>query len=269
VRISRYRRRKDAWGNRARSFSGTLHVVASWSHSASSAAREVFLTTRRLEKHPKHDVVSSSTVSTTDGEETGGGVGAGVDGVTSASAALDSARSLARALAAQRSSGRATRGCSSVVVAVVSVGVIGGDGMSWRRASSRVVVVIVDVGVSGKFNARGVGGARSSAEGATNSKLSSPSFAPSFASSRTISSIALNSFGINRSLIVARSAFAVVGVVVFFAPFVSPPDFFTDAGAASPRLRTDACALTLCARTRAPYASYASNASVPFFATYE
>jgi hypothetical protein len=27
--------------------------------------------------------------------------------------------------------------------------------------------------------------------------------------------------------------------------------------------------LTLCARTRAPYASYASNASVPFFATYE
>ena len=188
------------------------------------------------------------------------------DGGTSASAArsaaLDSAASLARALAAQRSSDRAPRGRSSVVA-----GDVNGDGASSRRASPRVVVV-VDVGVSGKFNARGVGGARSSAAGAANSKLSSPSFAPSFASPRAISSIALNSFGINRSLIVARSALVVV-VGVFFVPFVSSPDFFAGAGAASPRRRTEACALTLCARTRAAYASYASNAPIPFFATYE
>ena len=131
-----------------------------------------------------------------------------------------------------------------------------------------VVVVVVDpsvrssfvraTGVSRNDSARGVAGARASAVAGANSKLASASSVGVAAGVRRLFSLtALSSFGTNRSLIVSRS----------LTDALPSPGRFKGV-APSPRRRTDACALTRCASTRAAYASYSSNAADPFFATY-
>ena len=172
-----------------------------------------------------------------------------------------SARSLARARAAHRSRERARErraGASAaggvdsafVVVVVVVVVVDRSVGSSVVRGD----------GVSGNESARGVAGARASAVAGANSKLASASASSVGVAAgvrRSFSLTALSSFGTNRSLIVSRS---IADVLASLAR--------VEGVAPSPRRRTDACALTRRASTRAAYASYASNAADPFFATY-
>ena len=172
-----------------------------------------------------------------------------------------SARSLARARAAHRSRERARErrraasaagGVDSAFVVVVVVVVVVD-----RSVGSSVVR---GDGVSGNESARGVAGARASAVAGANSKLASASASSVGVAAgvrRSFSLTALSSFGTNRSLIVSRS---IADVLASLAR--------VEGVAPSPRRRTDACALTRRASTRAAYASYASNAADPFFATY-
>ena len=216
-------------------------------------------TTRRRRTHPQQEV-SSSTVSTNgDGSLEADAVGAGSGAAMRSDAA--SARSLARARAAHRSRERARErraGASAagsvdsafVVVVVVVVVVDRSVGSSVVRGD----------GVSGNESARGVAGARASAVAGANSKLASASASSvgvAAGARRSFSLTALSSFGTNRSLIVSRS---IADVLASLAR--------VEGVAPSPRRRTDACALTRRASTRAAYASYASNAADPFFATY-
>lgn len=226
------------------------------------AATRTRRTTRRV-RHPQQVTTVSSIVST---GRSSRAVAAAVAASVAASLAvmasdvavavsvdarlaLESASSLARALVAHRSSARERR--------LVEASALDA---SLELARSRSALAS---GVSGNDNARGVPGASPSDAGA-NSKLASPSPGASSSGPRAAgvviatSVIALRSFGTNLSFIVSISE-----------PLARAPSAGDLNGVApSPRLRTDACALILCARTRAAYASYSSNAADPFFSTY-
>ena len=219
------------------------------------AATTTRRTTRRV-RHPQQVTTVSSVVSTGRSSRavTATSVVSGVvmtfEVAVAVSAdarcASESALSLARALAAHRSSERERRLADASALDTASA-------RSRSRSSETS-------GVSGNDSARGVPGASPSDAGA-NSKLVSPSAGASARAAGVViatSVIALRSFGTNLSFIVSDSE-----------PIARAPSAGDFSGVApSPRLRTDACALVLCARTRAAYASYSSSADAPFFSTY-